>query len=178
MDFTEKTLSSQQIFRGKIINVKLDTVSLPDGRESKREIVEHGEAVAIAAVDDEKNILMVRQFRKPIEQLLLEIPAGLMEENENALETAKRELAEETGFRASEWEQLAYFYTAPGFTNEKIYLFMAGNLKSGEISLDEDEFIEVVKIPLEEAYAMTEKGQIADAKSIIGIQYAYNRLIK
>jgi ADP-ribose pyrophosphatase len=176
MDYTEKTLKRQDIYQGRIVKLHVDTVRLPDGREASREVVKHASAVAVIAVDDAGNILLVRQFRKPVEQLMLEIPAGIMEENEEPLNSAQRELAEETGVTAGEWEEIAAFYTAPGFTDEKIYLFMASKLVVGKTNLDEDEFIEIIKTPLQEAYDMIFTGQIVDAKSIIGIQYAFSRL--
>lgn len=178
MNFEEKTLNSKEIFSGRIIKVRLDKVSLPDGRQSSREVVEHAEAVAIIAVDEEKNVLLVRQYRKPVEELLLEIPAGIMEKGEEPLFTAQRELAEETGFRAEKWKKIASFYTTPGFSNEKIHLYMASDLKAGETNLDEDEFIEIVKMPIEDAYNSIFQGQIVDAKSIIGIQYALQLELK
>ncbi len=176
MDFTEKTISSKPIFAGRIINVKLDTVLLPDGRQSTREIVQHAEAVAIVAIDDKNNIYLVKQYRKPVEQALLEVPAGILEPGEDILACAHRELAEETGLRAKNMEKILSFYTAPGFTDEKIHIFAATNLSPGETNLDLDEFVETVMIPLEQAYKMIADGEIIDGKSIIGIQYAYNHM--
>jgi len=178
MNFEEKTIQSKDIFSGRIIKVRVDTVSLPDGRKSTREIVEHSGAVAIVALDNDNNIHMVRQYRKPIEQVLLEIPAGTMEEKEEALNCARRELAEETGFHAASWEKILSYYSAPGFTDEELHLYLAQDLTPGESSLDSDEFLESVSIPLEEAYRMIFTGQIVDGKSIIGIQYAFNRLVR
>lgn len=178
MDLEEKSLSTQDIFSGRIIKVKVDRVKLPDGRESSREIVEHAAAVAIVAIDNNKNIWMVRQYRKPVEETLLEIPAGIMEENETPLYSAKRELEEETGLRANNWESIMSYYSTPGFCNEKLHIFMASDITRGQMNTDSDEFLEIVKIPLEKAYDMIFQGQIVDGKSIIGIQYAFNRLVR
>lgn len=178
MNFEEKTIHSKDIFSGRIIKVRVDTVSLPDGRESTREIVEHAGAVAIVALDDENNIRLVRQYRKPVEQVLLEIPAGIMEADEEALSSAQRELAEETGLQAASWERILSYYSAPGFSDEELHLYLAQNLTPGECSPDSDEFLESVSIPLKEAYRMIFTGQIVDGKSIIGIQYAFNRLVR
>jgi len=172
MDFTEKTLETREIFSGRIINVRVDTVSLPDGRRTTREVVEHSGAVAIVAVDDDNNIILVRQFRKPVEGVLLEIPAGTMEKDEEPLLCAKRELREETGFTAQHWKKILSYYSAPGFTDEYLHLYMASSLTEGEIELDNDEFVETIRMPLQEAYDLIFKGQITDGKSIIGIQYA------
>lgn len=176
MDFVEKTINTQDVFQGRIVKLRVDTVILPDGREGTREVVEHAEAVAIVAVDENNHIIMVRQYRKAVDTVMLEIPAGIMEENEEPLLAAQRELAEETGFTAEKWEEVASFYTAPGFTDEKIHLFMAEGLHGGNTSPDDDEFIELVRIPLARANELIFEGQIVDAKSIIGIQYAFSRL--
>jgi len=172
MDFTEKTLETQKIFSGRIIDVRVDTVSLPDGRKTTREVVEHSGAVAIVAVDDDNNIILVRQYRKPVEGVLLEIPAGTMEKDEEPLECAKRELREETGFTAQHWEKILSYYSAPGFTDEYLHLYMAESLTGGEIELDHDEFVETIRVPLQEAHQLIFQGKIVDGKSIIGIQYA------
>jgi ADP-ribose pyrophosphatase len=178
MNLEEKTLSSKEIFSGRIIKVRMDTVSLPDGRESTREIVEHSGAVGIVAVDDKNNIRLVRQYRKPVEKVLLEIPAGTLEKNEEPLNCAKRELAEETGLHAARWEKILSYYSTPGFTDEELHLYLALELTPGKTSLDADEFLESVSIPLEEAYRMMFTGQIVDGKSIIGIQNAFYRLVR
>lgn len=172
----EKTVKTEVIFKGRIVQLNVDTVLLPDGKESTREIVKHKEAVAVVALDEQNNIYMVRQYRKPVEKALLEIPAGILgDEGEEPLKAAKRELKEETGLTAECWEKLAAFYTAPGFTDEKIHLFLATGLRQGALQLDEDEFVEVEVIPFDRAYEMVTKGEIMDAKSIIGIQWVKSR---
>lgn len=178
MEFREETLNSREIFQGRIIKVRVDTVKLPDGGSSTREIVEHAPAVAIVALDDEQNIKLVRQFRKPVEKMLLEIPAGIMEPGEEPLASARRELEEETGFRADRWEKILTYYSAPGFSDEALHVFLARDLSRGTASPDEDEFLQVVELPLEKAYSHIFDGQIVDGKSIIGIQYAYWRMVR
>lgn len=172
MDLRENTIETKEIFSGRIIKVRVDTVILPDGGESTREVVEHAGAVAVVAVDNDNNIIMVRQYRKPVERVMLEIPAGTMEKGEDPLECAKRELKEETGFTALHWKKILSYYSAPGFTDEHLHLYLASGLAGGEIELDEDEFVETMRLPLPEAYRMIFEGEIADGKSIIGIQYA------
>lgn len=177
MDFTEKTVGTKVVFSGRIINVQVDTVKLPDGRESTREIVKHAEAVAIVAVDEENNIYLVKQYRKPVEETLLEIPAGILETDEDLLTCAHRELEEETGLKAGKMEKILSFYSAPGFTDEKITIFLATNLSKGEKNFDEDELLETIKMPLSNAFQFIKNGLIIDGKSIIGIQYLYNKLV-
>ena len=174
MDFEEKTISSRDIFKGRIVKLRVDTVRLPDGRESTREVIEHAGAVAIVALDHAGQIVMVRQYRKPVEQVLLEIPAGTMEANEDPLLCAQRELREETGYSAGHWQKILSYYSAPGFTDEYLHLYLATDLSDGEVEPDEDEFIETVSLPLKKAYQLIFEGQIKDGKSIIGIQYALN----
>lgn len=172
MELSEKTIDTREIFSGRIIKVRVDTVRLPDGGQSTREVVEHAGAVAVVAVDHDNNIIMVRQYRKPVEKILLEIPAGTMEKDEDPLVCAQRELKEETGFTAKHWKKILSYYSAPGFTDEYLHLYLASGLTGGEIEPDEDEFIETIRLPLPEAYRMIFEGHIADGKSIIGIQYA------
>lgn len=176
MNFTEKTIETKPIFTGRIIDVSVDTVLLPDGSQSTREIVRHAEAVAIVAIDDEKNIYLVKQYRKPIERVLLEIPAGILEPGEDIVACAHRELAEETGLRAGKLEKILSFYTAPGFTDELIHIFLATNLSQGATNLDIDEFVETVCLPIKDLYQMIVNGEISDGKSIIGIQCIYKNM--
>lgn len=171
MDLTEKTLTTREIYSGRVIKVRVDTVSLPDGKQSIREVVEHAGAVAVVALDEDNNIIMVRQYRKPLDRVLTEIPAGTMEKDENPLLCAQRELEEETGFIAARWEKILSYYSAPGFTDEYLHVYLATGLSLGKTNPDPDEFIELVHIPLPEAYRLIFAGQIVDGKSIIGIQY-------
>ncbi len=172
MDFSEKTIESRQIFAGRIVKLRVDTVVLPNGKESTREIIEHSGAVAILALDEANNVIMVRQFRKPVERALLEIPAGTLEVNEDPLDCARRELQEETGYTARHWEKVISYYSTPGFTDELLHIYLAKGLTRGDKAPDIDEFVETVPVPLPEAYQMVRDGQIVDGKSIIGIQYA------
>jgi len=172
MRLEETALGSRRVFEGKIINLRVDEVELPNGQRATREVVEHPGAVAIAAVTEEGEIVLVRQFRKPAGEVLLEIPAGKLDPGEEPLECARRELAEETGITASSLKPLLRYYTTPGFSNEVIHLFGAAGLKKGEAAPDKDEFLEVVFLPLREALDMVREGKICDAKTIIGILWA------
>jgi len=172
MDLKEETISSSEIFTGKIIKLRVDDVLLPDSRVSTREIVEHAGAVAIIALDEEENIIMVRQYRKPVEQVLLEIPAGTLEADEDPLACAQRELREETGLTADHWQKILSYYSAPGFCNEKLHIYLARGLHEGQDDTDEDEFVETLRLPLRDAYQMIFTGEVEDGKSIIGLQFA------
>ena len=165
----EITLSSEKIFEGKIIKLRIDTVELPNKKYKKREIVEHNGAVAILAITNKNEIILVKQFRKAAEDFLLELPAGKIESNEKSIDCAKRELKEETGFEAKKIEKVCEFYTSPGFCTEKIFLYKAIDLVETGIDLDEDEFIELLFVSFDEAKEMIKTGKIIDSKTIIGI---------
>ncbi|MFZ5688177.1 MAG: NUDIX hydrolase [Bacillota bacterium] len=169
VEFEEKTQSSNVIYQGRIINLKLDEVMLPSGKKAKREIVEHPGAVGVVPISFEKKIVLVRQYRKPAGRVLLEIPAGKLEAGENPEVCAARELMEEISCRANKLNFLLSFYTTPGFCNEMIYLYLAEGLSFTDAKPDPDEIIEVVNIPLDEAVAKVFSGEIVDAKTIIGI---------
>ncbi len=173
MDFEEKTMKSEKIYEGKIINLRIDTVELPDKKYSKREIVEHPGAVGILQITDDGCLILVKQFRKSVEKALLEIPAGKIEVNEEPKETGLRELAEETGYKANKMEYLFEFYTSPGFSNEKIYLFLATDLEKGEINPESDEYIKVEKYKIDDLMDMVLRGEINDGKTIVAIFYAH-----
>lgn len=130
----------------------------------------HAGAVAIIAIDDEDNLYLVRQYRKPLERTLIEVPAGTLEAGENPLDCARRELEEETGMKAAHWERLISYYSAPGFCNEILHIFLATGLHAGSTHPDQDEFVELVTMPLLQAYKAVAKGEIVDGKSIIAIQ--------
>lgn len=168
----EKTVSSQRIYEGKMISLRIDTVTLPDGAKGTREIVEHPGAVAVVPLTDQGEILMVRQYRQPIKQVTLEIPAGKLDHQEEPFICAQRELEEETGHRAGDWRHLFTYFTTPGFSDEIMYVYLAKDLKATAQCLDEDEFIEVVSLPVAEARQMIDRGEIKDAKTIIGIMAA------
>lgn len=172
MVFEEKTMKSDKIYEGKLLNLRVDTVEIPDKKYSKREIVEHPGGVAVIPVTSDNSIILVKQYRKAIERFLLEIPAGKLELNEEPRETATRELKEETGYEAKKIEYLLEFYTSPGFSNEKIYLFLATDLIEGEATPDSGEFIEMEKYNIDDLIKMVERGEIIDSKTIIGINLA------
>lgn len=166
MEFDEKTLESKNIYSGKIINVNLQKVKLPDGREAKREIVNHPGGVAVLAYKDSSTILLVEQFRKPIEQRLLEVPAGKIEKGEEPKVCAIRELEEETGYKAKKFDYLGKIVTSPGFCDEYIYLFKAQDLYKGNDNLqDEDEFINLREFNVKKVKQMIKDGEIIDAKT-------------
>ena len=167
MDFTEKTIDEKNIYKGKIINVNLRTVELPNGKISKREIVNHPGGVAILAFKDDNTILMVEQFRNPIQKKLLELPAGKLEPGEDTKVCGLRELEEETGYKADKFEYMGKIVTSPGFCDEYIYIYKAEDLYKGTTGLgDEDEFINVHELNIEKAKEMIKNGEIIDGKTI------------
>ena len=168
MNFNEKTITSEKKFEGRIINGEVLDVELPDGKTGYREIVNHPGGVGIVALTDDNKILMVRQFRKPIEKTILEIPAGKLEKGEDPLECGKRELEEETGYKAKEFVSLGYLYPSPGFANEVTHLYLAWGLEKGEVNPDEDEYLDILEISVEEVYSSIMKNEINDAKTVIG----------
>ncbi len=168
-ELKERVLGTERIYDGRIIKVRVDRVAMPNGHEAKREVVEHPGAVAIAALTEAGEILLVRQYRRAPDRILREIPAGKLEPRETPLECAQRELAEETGLAAAEWTKLGAFFTSPGFADEFIHLFLARELSPAVGEMDEDEAIEVSRIPLAEAMEAVSRGEFADAKTIIGI---------
>jgi ADP-ribose pyrophosphatase len=164
----EKTISSKMIYQGRILSVREDTVSLPGGLEGKREIVSHGGAVGVV-VETQEGIVLVRQYRKPLEEALWEIPAGKLEQDEDPIEAAKRETYEETGYRAGKLTLLTCLYTSPGFSDEKIYLYAADELERGKAHPDPDEFLEVGVFSKEKLKGLLEAGRIQDAKTVAGL---------
>jgi ADP-ribose pyrophosphatase len=173
---SEELVSSRRIYDGRVVSLRLDRVRLPSGRETEREIVEHAGAVGVVALDDQGDVLLVRQFRSALGRMLLEIPAGTVAEGEGARACAFRELVEETGYSAKQMEELYSFYSSPGFSNERIWLYLATNLQPGSQEPEIDETIEVVKLPLERALGMVEDGEISDGKSILGLLAARARV--
>ena len=169
---TERTVETKYIYQGKLVALRVDTVELASGRHAKREIVEHDACCAIVAIDDEENVLFVSQYRKPVEKVLLEIPAGGIEENEEPLECARRELAEETGFSARRWEKLGSFYTSPGFCTEEMHVYIARELSPAKRACDIDEDIKIVCIPLVNIPDLIAGDGVSDAKSIAGLMMA------
>lgn len=165
----EVTIKSEKIYEGKILNLRIDTIELPDKRYSKREIVEHAGGVGIVAITNDDKIILVNQYRKAASKVLLEIPAGKLELNEQPKETAIRELKEETGYSSENISYLTEFFPTPGYCSEKIHIFTAKNLISGRQDLDEHELLEVIELPFDEAYEKVLNGEIIDGKTIIGI---------
>jgi ADP-ribose pyrophosphatase len=165
----EATVASQRVYEGRLINVRVDTVRLENGRLTKREIVEHPGAVAVVALDEEDNVLLVRQFRKSAEKELLEIPAGTLKAGEEPIACARRELQEETGYQAEYLEQIGSFYSSPGFCTERIRLFLATGLQKGPSAPESDETIETIKVPLSDIPAIISQGGICDGKTIAGL---------
>jgi len=173
----EKTISSKRIYEGKILNLRVDQVLLPNGKEGGREVVEFSGAVAIVPVTDDNKVLMVSQYRYPVAEVLLEIPAGKMDQGENPEECARRELKEETGCTTGSLVKMAEFYTTPGFTTELMHVYLARGLTFGEQSPDEDEFVKVEAIPFEKAIRMIFDGKIRDGKTIAGLLAAKNMMV-
>lgn len=171
----ERTLSSTRPWTGRRIAVRVDTVERADGHRTTREIVEHPGAVGILAWDGER-LAMVRQWRHAAAATLLEIPAGTLEPDEPPIETARRELAEEVGLAAATWEEGPRFFTAPGFCDERMHLFLATELRPTDGQADADEVLEASWLALPAALAAIDDGGIRDAKSIVAIEWLARRL--
>jgi len=165
----EKTLSSQVIFEGRAVKLRVDTVQTADGRQTTREIVEHADCVAIVAVDADDNVLLVKQFRKAPEKELLEIPAGGIDDSEDAEAAVIREMQEETGFRPQKVERLGGFYSSPGFCSEYLHLYLATDLTPGQLYAEDTGGIEVVRVPVARISELVTSGKIEDAKTIAGL---------
>ena len=172
MILKEKTISSDRIYTGKVVSLKVDTVEIEKKGYQKREIVEHGGAVAIIALTDKNEVILIKQFRKAIEDIIWEIPAGKLEKGESPKECAIRELKEETGYSANNLKLIHKFYSSPGFSNQKIYIYLATGLVSGESKPNDGENLECHKIKFDEVYEMILKNEIEDAKTAIGILIA------
>ena len=173
----ERLVSSELLRRGRILEFRVDTVELPDGSRSTRDIAAHPGAAAVVAVDPDGHVLLVRQWRHAIGHALLEIPAGTLDRHpdgsvEDHALAAARELEEETGYRAATWRLLGSFYSAPGFTSELLHVYLATDLvpaHEGRLGPDADERLELERMPLPEAIAMAERGEFHDAKSLVGL---------
>lgn len=176
--FEEKTISSERIYEGKVINLKVDEVKLPNGKTSKRELIEHAGAVAILAITPDKKIIMVEQYRKALERSIIEVPAGKIEKGEAPKMTAMRELEEEIGYTAASLELIQSFSTSPGFADEVIHLYLAVGLEKAPAgaALDEDEFVELMEVSIEEAEEMMSDNRIYDAKTAFAVLWAKQRL--
>lgn len=165
----EKTLSSERIYEGKVVNLRVDTVEKDDGSQTAREIVEHAECVVVVVLDEADNALMVKQYRKAVEKALLEIPAGGIEPGEQPVEAVNRELQEETGFLARKVQKLGGFYSSPGYSNEYLYFYVASQLEHSQLQGEDTAEIEVVKVPMSQVQNLIANGEIVDAKSIAGL---------
>ena len=178
--FEEKTISSKSIYEGKIISLRVEDVKLPDGNLAKRELVKHPGAVAIIPITAEGKLVLVKQYRKALNRTIIEIPAGRIEIGEAPLITAKRELEEETDYAAGKFTYIQSFATSPGFADEIIHLYLAEELYDIENPAegDEDEFIELVEVTVEEAEKLVVSGEIYDAKTAFAILYAKFELKK
>ncbi len=164
-----ETTESEIVFSGKIIDVKVDTITLPDGNTAKREVVLRGDATAVVALDKDNNVILVEQYRHPAGKMILEIPAGMLEEGEDPKICAMRELEEETSFKTKDLVHITTMYPTVGFCTEKLHIYFTKDLEQGSFNFDDDEFIEVKKIPLDEAINMIYTGEIVDSKTIIGL---------
>lgn len=164
-----EVLSSQIVFRGKVFNVRLDQIRLPDGRIGQIDILEHAQAVTILPIDADSKIWFIRQYRHAAGGGILELPAGVMEPGELPIESAQRELREEIGMAAGKLEALGEFYLAPGYSSEFMYVFLATDLYSAALKPDDDESIEIVKVSTQEALLMAAQGMVKDAKSLAAL---------
>lgn len=169
MHLEEKTISSEMMYDGKIVKLLRDSVELENGKTALREVIKHPGGVGIVPLDEDNNVLMVRQFRYPHGKVLLEIPAGKLEYGENPRECGLRELKEETGCTCDSFEYLGNLIPTPAYDTEVIHMYLARGFHSGEQNPDEDEFLEIEKIPLEKAVEMIMNNEIADAKTQIAL---------
>ena len=165
----EKILSSQSIYDGRAVKLRVDTVQLPSGRETTREVVEHRDCVAILAIDVDDNVLLVNQFRHSIEKELLEIPAGGIDNGEDPADTVRREMQEETGYLPEKVEKLGGFYSTPGYCTEYLHLYLATDLTPSQLYAEDTESIRLVRVPITEIPGLIASGSICDAKSIAGL---------
>jgi ADP-ribose pyrophosphatase len=168
-DLTEHFVSGALVYDGALLKVNRDVVRLPDGSEGTREYIRHPGAVAVVALFEDGRVLLERQFRYPHRREFIEIPAGKLEPGEPHLDTAKRELLEETGYLAAEWTRLGVIHTAIAYTDEAIALFLAKKLSKAKRQLDQGEFLEVLEVPFREALDMIREGRITDCKSVSGL---------
>jgi ADP-ribose pyrophosphatase len=165
----ESLISSEIVYEGKVVTLRIDTVRLENGRECTREVVAHAGAVAIVPFLDDDTIVMVRQYRRAVDQVLLELPAGTLEPGEDPVDCARRELEEETGYRAGTITRLFGQYLAPGYSSERLTVYEARDLTPGRAHPDDDERVEVVRVPAREMYRKVFSGEIEDAKTIAGL---------
>ncbi len=171
-DFTETTLSSKTVYRGRLLHVLEDAVRLPDGKTAVREYIRHPGAVMMVPLLDDQTVILVRQFRYAAGTHFIELPAGKIDAGEEPLDTAQRELAEECGYEAARWQHLATTRPCVGYSDERIELFLARDLRYVGHALDDEEFLEVLPVPRAEALEWVRQGRITDIKTIIGLMWA------
>lgn len=172
----ETVLASERVYEGRILNLRVDEIRTPSGVEALREIVENGGAVAVVALDNQQRVVLVRQYRHAVRSMVIEVPAGKLDGNEDPLEGAERELREETGFRAGRYERLGSFYPAPSWSTEFDYLYLATQLTPGPPQREADEAIELLHVPLAETIEMIQTGAIIDGKTMAALLLAQRRL--
>jgi ADP-ribose pyrophosphatase len=165
----EKTISSQRIYDGRAVKLRVDTVRKPNGKVTTREIVEHSDAVAVVVLDSKDRVIMVRQYRKAVGKKLLEIPAGGVDPGEQPISSVRRELQEEIGYLPNKIDKLGGFYSAPGYCTEYLHLYLATYLIPSRLEAEDTDEIEVVRVPLAKVSDLIASGEIADAKSIAGL---------
>lgn len=168
MDYTEQPVRRIGTYEGVIVDLTEDMVRLPNGEITIREVVHHPGGVCVAAVDEDGTVALVRQYRFPFGEHLLELPAGKLEKGEEPLPAAKRELSEETGLEADVWQDLGAIYTSPGFSTETLYLYLATGLHQGQAHPDPNEFLDVERMSLSQLVDLVEKGTVKDAKTVVG----------
>ena len=173
MTFKEEVLSTERIYEGRIINLRKDKVTVVHGT-STREVIEHNGGAVLIAVTPERKMVMVRQYRRPADKIMFEVPAGKIDPGEEPLVTASRELKEETGYTAGKVKYLTRFYTSVGYSEEVLYLYLCTDLVPGETQFDENEALDIEEWDIDELHEMVMKGEIDDAKTIIAIEFAHN----
>ena len=169
MVMPEKKLSSQQLYRGRAVNLRMDTVEKSDGKTTTREVVEHSNCVAVVVVDEQGNVLLVRQYRYPVGKFLLEIPAGGIDPNEEPIDCVRRELQEEIGYFPQKIEELGGFYSVPGYGTEYLHCYLATDLVPSRLIAEDSEGIEVVRVPISKITQLITSSEICDAKSIAAL---------
>lgn len=169
LELKEETVSQKTVYEGIIVNVRQDKARLTDGRVTGREVIEHPGGVAIFAIDEEDRVIMVRQFRYPVGEVVLELPAGKLEKGEDPRDSGLRELEEETGLRPGTFQSMGCSFSSPGILEERIHLFFAKDLVQGPSHPDDGEFLEIVRVPYPELMDMVRRGEIHDSKTLAGI---------
>lgn len=172
MNFEEKTIDCEYLYKGKVITLRKDKIEQHNGKQFMREIVEHNGGVGIVAIDNEENIILVSQYRKPFEEVLVEIPAGKLEKGEKPEECAARELEEETGYKPVNLELMTIIYPSPGFLTEKLYIYFCNSMVKGKVNFDEGENLTSQYINYKDALEKVYSGEIKDAKTVVGILMA------